>query len=240
MCGRYTLHTEKEALARRFALEASELDALGDWQPRYNIAPTQGVLAVALRGGRRRALLLRWGLVPYWTAPGAALPHWINARAETLARRPAFREAFARRRCLIPASGFYEWQAPRGASRRKTPHWIARRDGRPFAMAGLWERWHPPGGATLESCAIVTTAAGPCVREIHARMPVILRESAEHAWLSHELDGELPELEALLEPLPDDELVARPVSTAVNSALREGPELIERSDGPQLGFLDGG
>jgi putative SOS response-associated peptidase YedK len=238
MCGRYTLHTEKEALARRFELATAELDALGDWQPRYNIAPTQGVLALVEREGRRSARLLRWGLVPYWTAPDAALPHWINARAETLADRPAFREAFARRRCLIPASGFYEWQAPRGASRRKTPHWIARRDGRPFAMAGLWERWHPSPGATLESCAIVTTAAGSCVREIHPRMPLILPESAEAAWLSPSLDGRLEALAALLRPLPDDELVALPVSTAVNSVEHDGPGLIERSDEPQLGFLD--
>src|SRR5262245_15579603 len=111
MCGRYTLHTEKEALARRFALELAELDALGDWVPRYNVAPTQPVLALIERQGKVHAVSLRWGLVPHWTAEHAPLPSWINARVETAATRPAFREAFARHRCLIPASGFYEWQA---------------------------------------------------------------------------------------------------------------------------------
>src|SRR5262245_9344099 len=140
MCGRYTLHTEKEALARRFALDPAELEVQGAYAPRYNVAPTQPVLALVEREGRLRALQLRWGLVPHWTAADAPLPSWINARAESAATRPAFRDAFARHRCLIPASGFYEWEAARGAGRRRIPHWIARRDGEPFAMAGIWAR----------------------------------------------------------------------------------------------------
>jgi putative SOS response-associated peptidase YedK len=238
MCGRYTLHTEKEALARRFALDAAELDALGPWIPRYNIAPTQPVLALVERGGRRRALQLRWGLIPHWTAPGELPPGWINARAETAATRPAFRDAFAHARCLVLASGFYEWQPARGASRRKQPHWIARRDAQPFAMAGLWARWRPTAGVPIESCAILTTAANAAVREIHGRMPVILRASAEGAWLSSALDGRPDELSALLEAVPAAELFARPVATAVNSAKNDGPGLIEPSDDPQLGFMD--
>jgi putative SOS response-associated peptidase YedK len=238
MCGRYTLHTEKEALARRFELEAAELAEAGEYAPRYNVAPTQPVLALVERQGKRRAVQLRWGLIPHWTAADAPLPSWINARAETVATRPAFREAFARRRCLIPASGFYEWQAARGASRRKIPHWIARRDARPLAMAGVWARWRSPAGETIESCAIITTSANSAVREIHERMPVILREPAEAAWLSSALDGKLNELAALLEPVSADELFARPVSLAVNSAKHDGPELIELSNDPQLGFMD--
>jgi putative SOS response-associated peptidase YedK len=234
MCGRYTLHTEKEALARRFEIDPAELDALGEWRPRYNIAPTQYVLALVERGGRRRARLLRWGLVPHWTLPHAPLPNWINARAEQAATRPAFREAFARWRCLVLASGFYEWQGTRG---RRTPHWIARRDGQPFAMAGLWARWHAPDGTRLESCAIVTTDSNALVRGIHARMPVILRASAEADWLSHALDGQTRRLQALLEPVGADELFARAVSARVNSAEHDGPHLIEPAADPQLRFL---
>jgi putative SOS response-associated peptidase YedK len=238
MCGRYTLHTEKEALARRFALEAAELEAPGTYVPRYNVAPTQPLLALVEREGRIRAVHLRWGLVPHWTAADAPLPSWINARAESAAARPAFRDAFARQRCLIPASGFYEWETARGASRHRIPHWIARRDGQPFAMAGIWARWRPPAGPALESCAILTTAANAAVASIHDRMPVILRETAERAWLSSALDGKLAELAALLEPIAAGDLVTRPVSPAVNSAKRDAPELIERWDDPQLGFMD--
>jgi len=237
MCGRYTLHTEKEALAKRFALEVSALDALGEWTPRYNIAPTQPVLAIVLRDGRHEPRLLRWGLVPHWTRPGDPLPQWINARAESLATRAAFRDSFAQRRCLLPASGFYEWEAPRGPSHRKLPHFIARADQQPFAMAGIWARWRTPDGSALESCAIVTREARGRVREIHARQPAILVGPAESAWLSPALDGRLAELAALLAPVADDELVARPVSSAVNSARNDGPALIEPSDDPQLGFL---
>jgi putative SOS response-associated peptidase YedK len=237
MCGRYTLHTEKEALAKRFALDPSELDALGEWKPRYNIAPTQPVLAIVERDDRRQPRLMRWGLVPHWTAPEEPLPQWINARAETLATRAAFRHAFAQRRCLLLASGFYEWEAARGARRRKIPYFISRRDSQPFAMAGIWARWRSPDGSALESCAIVTGEARGVVREIHARQPVILPEAAESAWLSHALDGRPDELTALLAAISSEDLVALPVSSAVNSAKQDGPELIERSDDPQLGFL---
>jgi putative SOS response-associated peptidase YedK len=238
MCGRYTLHTEKEALARRFALEAPELDALGGCKPRYNIAPTQPVLALVLRGGRRSAALFRWGLVPHWTPAQGPLPQWINARSESAATRPAFRDAFASRRCLILASGFYEWQLPRGAGKQKIPHWISRADGEPFAMAGLWARWRPAQGDALESCAILTAAAQGALREIHERVPVILPAAAESPWLSPELDGKLEALTRLLQPLDAAELVARPVSSAVNSVKRDGPELLTRSDAVQLGFPD--
>jgi len=238
MCGRYTLHTEKEALARRFSLEASELDALGDWIPRYNIAPTQAVLAIVHREGRPHAARFRWGLIPHWTPAQGPLPQWINARSESAATRPAFRDAFARRRCLIPASGFYEWQAPRGAGKRKVPHWISRADTEPFAMAGIWARWRPVEGDVLESCAILTAAASGSLREIHDRVPVILPPSAEREWISPELDGQIEALSALLQMADTHELVTRPVSTAVNSVKRDGPELITRSDSVQLGFLD--
>jgi putative SOS response-associated peptidase YedK len=237
MCGRYTLHTEKEVLARRFALDPGSLDALGDWQPRYNIAPSQPVLALVERDGRRSPRWLRWGLIPHWSPPAAEPAGWINARAETAATRPAFRDAFARRRCLILADGFYEWQAALGASRRKTPHWIARRDGQPFAMAGLWSRWRPLDREPVASCAIVTTPANAAVRALHDRMPAILRPGAEAPWLSSALDGKLAELAALLEPIGAEELFARPVSIAVNSTDNEGPALIEPAAEPQLGLF---
>lgn len=234
MCGRYTLHTEKELLLARFDLDPADL-GLEPWTPRYNIAPTQPVLAVIEREGRRRAGYLHWGLVPHWTAPDEHPRGLINARAETADRKPAFRDAWQHGRCWVLASGFYEWQAPRGASRRKVPHWISRGDGKAFAMAGLWSTWRRPDAPPLHGCAILTTDANAAVREIHARMPVILDPGREADWLA---PGRSPEqLRAALEPLDAALLEARPVSTAVNRVTRDDASLLEPSDDPQLGFL---
>lgn len=237
MCGRFTLHTEKELLAQRFELDRGELQAL---EPRYNIAPSTPVLTVHVSQARRRAEPMRWGLVPHWMKTVPKHAPMINARAETLASKPAYRSAFRRRRCLILADGFYEWQAPQGAARYKTPYWISLASAQPFAFAGLWEEWRPPGpeaakAPPLRSCTIVTLPAAATLENIHDRMPLILPPEAESAWLDPERT-EAADLEKLLVPLVGQELRARPVSRRVNAVRNDGPELIAPSDDPSLGF----
>ncbi|MDQ3675506.1 MAG: SOS response-associated peptidase [Actinomycetota bacterium] len=218
MCGRYTLATPDPAQIRaRFPIgERIEV------RRRYNVAPGDDVLAVVQRETEPEGAVLRWGLVPYWADDPRELGvKTINARAETLEERPAYRDAFARRRCLIVADGFYEWSA--GA-----PHWIAREDGVPFAFAGLWASWRPPGDEPVEplrSCAIVTTAASASVRDLHDRMPVILAPDAERTWLHPE--SEPAELHQLLAAARVTELVARPVSRAVNDARHDEPDCLD-------------
>jgi putative SOS response-associated peptidase YedK len=238
MCGRYTLHTEKELLARRFRIDPAALDGLA---PRYNIAPSDTVLTVRVRRGAREARPMRWGLVPSWsrTASGP-VPAPINARAETAAERPAFRTAFRRLRCLLLADGFYEWQPPAVGRGPKLPHWIALREGAPFAFAGLYAVARAaeadPAAAPLFSCALLTVPASPDLAGIHPRMPVILSPEREDAWIDPALDDDVPALRALLTPLPSGALVARAVSRLVNSVRHDGPELLEPWDPPQAGF----
>ena len=234
MCGRYTLYTEKEVLARRFEVEIAELS------PSYNVAPTQSVVSVSFEKEARVAGVMRWGLIPFWTKDETKLPQMINARVESVATRPAYREAFRRRRCLILADGFYEWQRGLGPGKRKIPHWIFREDGGPFAMAGIWSVWRRPDleRKWLRSCAIITTSANAAVSELHDRMPVILPRKAESAWLDPALDGNTEELTKLLVPIAPEELRSRPISTRVNSADNDDPSLIEFCDeDPQLGFF---
>jgi putative SOS response-associated peptidase YedK len=238
VCGRFTLHTPREVLAARFGVD---LSALGAIEPRYNVAPSQSILAVSIdREANRQGGWMRWGLIPHWADRRGDLPTMINARVETAPTRRAFRDAFRRRRCLIPADGFYEWEPTAGERPGpKQPWWIALRDGGPFAMAGLWERWTPREELfpeTVTSCSILTTAASPAIASIHDRMPILLRPEAEEAWLDPRLDGETERLLALLEPPPDEALRARPVSLLVNSTTNDGPALIEESKLPQLGF----
>ncbi len=219
MCGRYTLTLPGEILAEVFGLdEAPEL------APRYNIAPTQDVAAVRRvpAGAPRSLSMLRWGLVPQWQREPRGSTLLINARAESLQDKPAFREAFERRRCLIPADGFYEWK---GASRNREPWLIKRDDGRPFAFAGLWE---PPVGrepGLVGTCAIVTTDPNELMRPIHDRMPAILAEPDWNAWLDPD-NRRLSALRPLLKPAPAEDYVAFPVSPAVNNAGVETPDLI--------------
>ena len=239
MCGRFTLHTEKEALAERFDFDPAALGALA---PHYNLAPTQDVLAVrAERGAARRvAGMVRWGLVPSWSKAIGAQALMINARVESLAEKPAFARSLESQRCLIPADGFYEWQAAGSKARSKQPHLIARADGAPFAMAGLWAQWRRRGelfGEVLLSCAVVTTAANAAVEKLHDRMPVILPREAEGPWLDHALDGETEKLLALLAPVRAEELRTHPVSRRVNSAANDDPSLLALDDSePSLGF----
>jgi putative SOS response-associated peptidase YedK len=215
MCGRFTLTSTPEALAERFGLDAPPALA-----PRFNIAPGQDVLAVRARDGGRRVELLRWGLVPPWSSPGQG-PPLINARSETAAERPAFRDAFRTRRCIVPASGFYEW-ADRGDFRQ--PYWIAPGDGALLGIAGLWERWTAPDGARLESCALLTTVANERIADLHDRMPAILAPEHYTAWLDPALG--VADLAALLSPLPPEALAVRPVGTRVNRIENDDPALL--------------
>ncbi|MDX6706796.1 MAG: hypothetical protein QOI48_2642 [Solirubrobacteraceae bacterium] len=218
MCGRYTLATPDPSQIRaRFPIgESLEV------RRRFNVAPGDDVLAVV--GGKTdpAGALLRWGLVPFWASdPREVGVTTINARAETVSERPAYRDAFARRRCLIVADGFYEWSGG-------VPHWITREDGQLFAFAGLWASWRPRETADdvepLRSCSIVTTAARGPVRDLHDRMPVILSPADERAWLD---PGAPPDdLHALLASA-DPSLVFRPVSRAVNDARHDEPDCLD-------------
>lgn len=218
MCGRYTLTDPDPRLLRfRFGLaESVEIDQ----PPRYNVAPTDAVLAVRERDGVREPGSLRWGLIPHYADPDSFDRLLINARAETVAEAPAFRDAFDGYRCLVVADGFYEWRATETG---KKPLWITRPEHEPFAFAGLWARAKRGDGSEVHSCAIVTCTPGEVVAPIHDRMPVILPREAEAAWLDRDHDQD--ELLELLQPT--DELDVTEVSDAVNDARYDGPELIE-------------
>jgi putative SOS response-associated peptidase YedK len=197
-------------------------------EPRYNIAPTQPIAVVRQQaeGDSRELLFCRWGLVPSWARdPKEYAAKCINARAETVADKPAFRAAFRQRRCLIPADGFYEWKAL-GAGKKKQPFYFTLKDSQPFAFAGLWELWHRPGGdEPLQTCTILTTDANATVRPVHERMPVFLDPKDYGRWLdpSRRDPGEMLEL---LQSY-GGELVSYPVSTRVNAAQHDDPECIE-------------
>lgn len=189
----------------------------------FNIAPTQTVTAVRVGQQRQRELCpLKWGLVPSWADDGAIGGRMINARAETVASKPAYRQAFRSRRCLVPADGFYEWQKN---GRRKQPYYIRLKDDRPFGFAGVWEHWTKAGPA-LESCAIITTEANELVAGIHNRMPVIIPPEAYELWLSPDTQ-EVELLQSLLRPYPASEMTAYPVSTRVNSPAFNERECIQ-------------
>ena len=223
MCGRYSLIAELSELAARFEFDVETLAHAS----RYNIAPTQDVLAV--HGAPRRASAMRWGLVPWWTAGAPSGPPLINARVESVEHRPAFRDALTERRCLVLADGFYEW---RGGDRNQ-PVCVTLASGEPFAFAGLWDSWRRPDGEQLLSCAIITTAPNALMRSIHDRMPAILPREHERLWLDPGLDD--PDaLLTLLAPYPSREMAAVAVSTRVNSHANDGPELLSPPEQPPL------
>jgi putative SOS response-associated peptidase YedK len=221
VCGRYSLKPVDPAqLPARFPIGES----LAITPPYYNITPSSEVLAVTTDAeGRPRGEHLRWGLIPNWAKDTKIGFKMINARAETLGERPAYRTAFERFRCLIPADGFYEWQAVPSEG-RKQPFHITRADGELFAFAGLWSVWHRGEPEELRSCTIITTAANSAVATVHDRMPVILPRAAEPLWLAH--DAPPAQLQALLGGLPADEMALRPVGPAVNDARYDGPECL--------------
>ena len=219
MCGRYSLIADLGELARRFEFD-------GDWDDfdrRYNIAPTQNVLTV-VGGDRRRGGYMRWGLIPFWAKDKSIGSRMINARAETVGEKPSFRNALRRRRCLILADGFYEWQK---LGKRKRPMRIVMRSGDPFAFAGLWETWRDPQGDVIPSCTIITTSANDTLSPIHDRMPVILRRDLEDFWLDDSVT-EPDALKSVLNPYDDGGMEAYEVSALVNSARNNGPEVLER------------
>ncbi len=222
MCGRFTLRARLEDLLAQFHLEAA-LRA----EPRYNIAPTQIVLTVGMVDAKRTAVLRRWGLVPSWATDLKIGNSLINARAETVAVKPAFRSAFKRSRCLILADGFYEWRKDGAA---KQPFLFQMDDGRPFAFAGLAEHW-TKGEQSVDSCSIITTEANELLAGIHDRMPVILPPDAYATWLDPEFHG-IDHLQSLLRPYPADEMTATAVSTKVNSPRNQGPECVVPVDSP--------
>jgi putative SOS response-associated peptidase YedK len=218
MCGRFTLRTPEKVLANEFGVtEVPSVEA------RYNIAPTQTILAVQQTPDGRQAKLLKWGLIPSWAKDPAMGAKLINARSETVTEKPAFRDAFRRRRCLIPADGFYEWQRTGG---RKQPYFFRLRDERPFAFAGLWEIWESGEGETIESCTILTTEANELLRPVHDRMPVILDAKDYDLWLVASMKmAEL--LRGLLRPFPAERMVSSPVSQRVNSPSQDDSQCIE-------------
>jgi putative SOS response-associated peptidase YedK len=222
MCGRFTLRTAASAIAEQF-----ELLGVPEFGARFNIAPTQPVPVIRMQQERtpqRRELVwLRWGLVPSWAKDPAIGNRLINARAESAAEKPAFRAAMRRRRCLIVADGFYEWQR---AGRSKQPYLIRLRGDWPFAFAGLWEAWEAPDHAALETCTILTTAANDLVRPIHDRMPVILPASGYTTWLDPAIDDPR-QLMPLLVPYASDEMEAQAVGDFVNSPAHYSPQCVE-------------
>jgi putative SOS response-associated peptidase YedK len=234
MCGRFTLVRLSDFLNRfPWIAPPTPAPAAAPAQPRYNVAPTQPVAAVT-NTQPAKVDFLRWGLVPSWAKDLAVGNRMINARSETVAEKPAFSRLLHRRRCLIPADGFYEWRK-NSDGKTKTPMYIRMRGGRPFAFAGLWDQWRDPSGQAVRSCTIITTTANELVRPIHDRMPVILREADYQRWLQPE--GEANEAPAassqleLLAPYPAGEMEAYPVSTAVNNPRIESPQNIERAAG---------
>jgi putative SOS response-associated peptidase YedK len=225
MCGRYAVTLPPEAMRDLFRY----LNSI-DFPPRYNIAPTQPILAVLVEHGRRTAKLLRWGLVPWWVKDPRGFPLLVNARAEGISTKPAFRDALKNQRCIVPASGYYEWMV--GPDKQKIPFYITRRDGQPMAFAGLYATWSGPQGEEIDTAAICTTAAGPDTAAIHERQPVILEGQAIEDWLD---TGAIhaAKAEQLLLPLPAGHVQAIPVSNRVNSNRNDGPELIVPLTAPE-------
>jgi putative SOS response-associated peptidase YedK len=220
MCSRFSQTATPEMIVQQFDVAVPPLFA-----PRYNIAPSQPVVAIRIEPGTatRQLVLLRWGLIPSWAKDPKIGYQCINAKSETVAEKPSFRDAFKARRCLVIATGFYEWQVQ---GRAKQPMWIGLKSRRPFAFAGLWEQWQPPEGEAIESCTIITTEPNELLRPIHNRMPVILPPASYGRWLNQTVQQAEP-LKALLRPYPGDELLAHPVSTLVNNPRHDAPDCLE-------------
>jgi putative SOS response-associated peptidase YedK len=219
MCGRYTLTSAPEVLRALFRYPEQP-----NFPPRYNVAPTQPIAIVRLIDGQRQFALVRWGLLPSWVKEPKAFTLLINARGESAAEKPAFRAAMKRRRCLIPADGFYEWKRVGG---RKQPFFVRAKAGGPLAFAGLWETWTGPNGEELDTAAIVTTRANRTLFPIHDRMPVVVPPEAFDLWLdSATVDATTAAV--LIAPAPENLIEAYAVSTAVNRTANDNPKLVER------------
>ncbi len=220
MCGRFALKAPPADIARQFSV-----DAVPELAPRYNIAPTQDIIVIRHPWrepeARLEAAQVKWGLLPSWAKDISMAAKLANARGETVAEKPAFRSAFRRMRCLIPADGFYEWEAtPAG----KQPWFLRLKSQAPLAFAGLWEHWQGPDGAPLETATIITTDANELVRPVHDRMPVILQPGEWAVWLGAQTKAD--DLKALLKPLPSDLMERYRVSRRMSNARNEGEECI--------------
>jgi putative SOS response-associated peptidase YedK len=228
MCGRFTLTADPGDVARRFGAPPAQG---GGTTPRYNIAPTQTVITVT-GDGTRQLEQMRWGLVPRWAKDPKMGSRMINARAETLAEKPAFRDALRRRRALIPADGFFEWAPPPPGRRSKQPMHVRLRSGEPFAFAGLWDEWRPPeGGEPVRTCTIITTEPNELMATFHHRMPVILAPEVEALWLDPEVT-DTKHLRSLLVPYPAGEMTAYAVSPDVNAVTNDFEQLVLPLDLP--------
>ena len=233
MCGRYTSRTPAADLAEYFGVDEIVAPDLGE---RYNVAPTDETYAVAESKEGRRLGTFRWGLVPFWAKDAKGGGKMINARAEGLHDKPAFKRAFERKRCIVPADGFYEWERSGSAKatrgQRKQPWYITRADGKPMAFAGMWDSWRPVKDSEegkVRSCVIITGEPNEKVARLHDRMPVMLPPETWDFWLDPTND-DIGALEALLVAAPAELLELVPVSTAVNTVTNDGPELIEPID----------
>lgn len=227
MCGRYALTTPQSAVLEHFAAVPSPglADRLGNLGPRWNICPTTQIPVVLRQEGERRLAPLRWGFIPRWAKSPTDTPLLINARAESVADKPAFRAAARERRCLVPANGFYEWRKAEDGT--KQPFWVRRADGPPegalIAFAGVWEVWRGPDGEQVPACAILTVAAGPDIAHIHHRAPLTIAPDDFALWLGEEGKGAA----RLMRPAPEGHWAAHPVSTRVNGVKDDDPGLIE-------------
>jgi putative SOS response-associated peptidase YedK len=227
MCGRYVSATPPDELARYFGAAPADREEL--IEPNYNVAPTDDVYVVFEREHERHLDVFTWGLVPRWAKDPKIGSRMINARADGLADKNAFRFAFERKRCIVPADGFYEWKKTGGAgaaSARKQPIYIHRADGAPMALAGLWESWRAdPDAPVLRTCTIITTTPNDKMAAIHDRMPVVLEQEWWASWLDED-NRDLDALGALLVPVADDAMELHPVSNEVNKVTNDGPQLI--------------
>lgn len=227
MCGRYTLSSPVEVIADLFEIsrnpQMSEAP-LPEIGPRYNLAPTQEIPVALVRepGAPRTLELLRWGLIPYWAKEPSIGNRMINARAESVAEKPAYRHSFKKKRCLVPTDGFYEWKKE---GKGKQPYLIRRRDRQPFAFAGLWSSWRNAEGGKVETFTIVTTSSNNTIRELHDRMPVVIERESFGPWLDPEI-GDAAEIQALLRPAPDEDFELVRVSRAVNSPAYDAADCI--------------
>lgn len=230
MCGRYAFASPADE--NQLAFPGFIFPA--DMPKRYNIAPGQPVVALA-NNGNNHAVAFKWGLIPSWSKDPKIGNKMINARAETLAEKPSFKSPFKRRRCLIPATGFFEWQK-QADGKTKTPMYITLASGKPFAFAGLWEHWGSPEGDEIESCTIITTEPNALMQNIHNRMPVILPANLFDDWLSQE-EKRPDELAPMLKPYPADLMKAHPVSSLVNSPANDNERCIQRAEFPKQDTL---
>lgn len=228
MCGRFVQASAPTLLVEEFAVDEVAID--DPIPPRYNVAPRTAVMIVCERADRRWLTTMRWGLVPSWAESTAIGDRMINARAETLTEKAAFRTALERRRCLVPVDGFYEWRAMPGG--KKQPFYITAADGGVLAVAGLWESWRDrakPDAEWLRTCTLITTRANTTMAPLHDRMPVVLDATAWDRWLDRDVT-DVSEVDELLAPAPDALLTMHPVSPRVNGAQFDDASLIERED----------